>query len=293
METRTLGPGLEVSALGLGCMGMSPATARPGPPRRHRPDPGRGRARRHVLRHRRGLRAVRQRGARRRGPRPGPRPGRHRHQVRLRLRRRRPPDRPVQPARAHQAGRRRVAAPARTDVIDLSTSTASTPTCPIEDVAGAVGELIEAGKVRHFGMSEAARRPSAAPTPSTPSPPCRASTRCGPGPRRPRCCPRSGARHRLRAVQPARQGLPHRHDRPDHDVRQRRHPQHHPPLHARGPPGQPGPRRPARHGRRAQGRDPGQIALAWLLAQQPWIVPIPGTRRLERLDENIGAADSG
>ena len=35
---------------------------------------------------------------------------------------------------------------------------------------------------------------------------------------------------------------------------------------------------------------PAQIALAWLLAQQPWIVPIPGTRKLTRLDENIGAA---
>lgn len=35
---------------------------------------------------------------------------------------------------------------------------------------------------------------------------------------------------------------------------------------------------------------PGQIALAWLLAQRPWIVPIPGTRRAERLAENIGAA---
>ena len=35
---------------------------------------------------------------------------------------------------------------------------------------------------------------------------------------------------------------------------------------------------------------PAQIALAWLLAQKPWIVPIPGTRRLERLDENNGAA---
>ena len=34
---------------------------------------------------------------------------------------------------------------------------------------------------------------------------------------------------------------------------------------------------------------PAQIALAWLLAQKPWIVPIPGTRKLERLDENIGA----
>jgi aryl-alcohol dehydrogenase-like predicted oxidoreductase len=36
---------------------------------------------------------------------------------------------------------------------------------------------------------------------------------------------------------------------------------------------------------------PAQIALAWLLAQKPWIVPIPGTRKLSRLDENIGAVD--
>jgi aryl-alcohol dehydrogenase-like predicted oxidoreductase len=36
---------------------------------------------------------------------------------------------------------------------------------------------------------------------------------------------------------------------------------------------------------------PAQIALAWLLAQKPWIVPIPGTRKLHRLDENLGAAD--
>jgi len=35
---------------------------------------------------------------------------------------------------------------------------------------------------------------------------------------------------------------------------------------------------------------PGQVALAWLLAQKPWIVPIPGTRRPERLEENVGAA---
>jgi len=34
---------------------------------------------------------------------------------------------------------------------------------------------------------------------------------------------------------------------------------------------------------------PAQIALAWLLAQKPWIVPIPGSRKLERLDENLGA----
>lgn len=36
---------------------------------------------------------------------------------------------------------------------------------------------------------------------------------------------------------------------------------------------------------------PGQIALAWVLAQKPWMVPIPGTTKLGRLDENLGAAD--
>ncbi|MCU0489160.1 MAG: aldo/keto reductase [Anaerolineales bacterium] len=36
---------------------------------------------------------------------------------------------------------------------------------------------------------------------------------------------------------------------------------------------------------------PAQVALAWLLAQKPWIVPIPGSRKLHRLDENLGALD--
>ena len=40
----------------------------------------------------------------------------------------------------------------------------------------------------------------------------------------------------------------------------------------------------------AKGATPAQIALAWLLAQKPWIVPIPGSRRIERLEENLGAA---
>jgi aryl-alcohol dehydrogenase-like predicted oxidoreductase len=38
-----------------------------------------------------------------------------------------------------------------------------------------------------------------------------------------------------------------------------------------------------------KGATPAQIALAWLIAQKPWIIPIPGSRKLERLDENIGA----
>jgi pyridoxine 4-dehydrogenase len=41
---------------------------------------------------------------------------------------------------------------------------------------------------------------------------------------------------------------------------------------------------------RAKGVTPAQIALAWLLAQKPWIVPIPGTTKLHRLQENVGAA---
>ena len=40
-----------------------------------------------------------------------------------------------------------------------------------------------------------------------------------------------------------------------------------------------------------KGATPAQIALAWLLAQKPWIVPIPGTTKLHRLEENLGAAD--
>ncbi len=36
---------------------------------------------------------------------------------------------------------------------------------------------------------------------------------------------------------------------------------------------------------------PAQLAIAWLLAKKPWIVPIPGSRQIERLDENLGAAD--
>ena len=36
---------------------------------------------------------------------------------------------------------------------------------------------------------------------------------------------------------------------------------------------------------------PAQLALAWLLAQKPWIVPIPGTTKLHRLEENLGAAN--
>jgi aryl-alcohol dehydrogenase-like predicted oxidoreductase len=38
-----------------------------------------------------------------------------------------------------------------------------------------------------------------------------------------------------------------------------------------------------------KGATPAQVALAWLLAKKPWIVPIPGTTKLNRLEENLGA----
>jgi aryl-alcohol dehydrogenase-like predicted oxidoreductase len=44
-----------------------------------------------------------------------------------------------------------------------------------------------------------------------------------------------------------------------------------------------------RHFAAQKNATPAQIALAWLLSQKPWIVPIPGTTKLHRLEENIGA----
>jgi len=42
-----------------------------------------------------------------------------------------------------------------------------------------------------------------------------------------------------------------------------------------------------------KGATPAQLALAWVLAQRPWIVPIPGTTKLHRLEENLGAVEVG
>ena len=119
------------------------------------PAPRRGRARRDVLRHRAGLRAVHERGARRRSARARPRAGRDRDEVRIR------PARTVRAAASTAARRRSSAASKarcrrlRTDTIDLLYQHRVDPNVPIEDVAGTVKELIDAGKVRHFGLSEA------------------------------------------------------------------------------------------------------------------------------------------
>jgi aryl-alcohol dehydrogenase-like predicted oxidoreductase len=101
----------------------------------------------------------------------------------------------------------------RVETIDLYYQHRVDPEVRIEDVAGAVTELIEAGKVKHFGMSEAAagtiRRAHAA------QPVTAVQNEYSLWWRRPEeevlaACEELG--HRSRALQPARQGLPHRHD---------------------------------------------------------------------------------
>ncbi len=198
------------------------------------------RPRRHLLRHGRGLRPVHERGAGGRGARPGPRPGRDRHQVRLRPQRARQPSREgglEQPARAHQAGRRGVAqaAACRDDRPLLSA-----PRRPRRAHRGrrGGGEGADPG-----GQGQALRPlrggraddPPRARGPAGRRAPERilavvAATRGRGDP------DARGARHRLRAVQPARQGLPHRQDRREHDLRQLRLPQHPAALHAGGDP---------------------------------------------------------
>jgi aryl-alcohol dehydrogenase-like predicted oxidoreductase len=133
-----------------------------------------------------------------------------------------------------------------TDRIDLLYQHRVDPNVPIEDVAGTVKELIADGKVRYFGLSEAS-----------------ASTI-----------------RRAYAVQPVAARFE------SSDIRSRFPRFTTEALKANQPLvdllNEIASRKQA---------TPAQIALAWLLAQKPWIVPIPGTRKLHRLDENLGAAD--
>lgn len=123
------------------------------------------------------------------------------------------------------------------------------PDVPIEEVAGTVKDLIAEGKVRHFGLSEAgaqtirrARRPGCHRGPERVlAVVARAGERGAPG------LPRAG--HRLRALQPARAGLPHRCHRRAHHLRQRRQPQRAAALHCRSAQGEPGSYRPSPYDR--------------------------------------------
>jgi len=194
--------------------------------------------------------------------------------------------RPEQIRRVAEASLKRL----RTDVIDLFYQHRVDPEVPIEDVAGSVGELVQQGKVRHFGLSEASaptiRRahaefpvtavqseyslwtrdpePEVLPTlaelgigfvPFSPlgkgflTGSVNKASQFGAGDVR-STIPRFSEENRA-----ANQALV------DHVAQL------------------------------AASRDasPGQVALAWLLARQPWIVPIPGTRRTSRIAENAAA----
>ena len=194
--------------------------------------------------------------------------------------------RPEQIRRVADASLRRL----RTDVIDLFYRHRVDPHVPVEDVAGAVKELVEAGKVRRFGLSEAGAatiRRAHAVHPVTavqseyslwtrdPEPevlPTLAELGIGFVPFSP-----LGKGFLTGTVDPGTSFAPG-------DIRATipRFAQDNLAANVAL----------VEHVRRladAKGVTPGQVALGWLLAQQPWIVPIPGTRRLERVEENVGS----
>jgi aryl-alcohol dehydrogenase-like predicted oxidoreductase len=175
--------------------------------------------------------------------------------------------------------------------IDLLYQHRADPDVPIEDVVGGVGALAAAAKVKHFGLTEAGvgtiRRAHAV-HPRHPRAERALAVVARAGGRDPAAA--GGARRAVRAVQPARKGVP---DRPVDD----------------STPSGAGDLRatfPRVTADAARGHQPlvdslagiaeakhatvAQVALARLLAHKPWIVPIPGTRRIEQLEENLGAA---
>src|SRR3954470_1419453 len=181
----------------------------------------------------------------------------------------------------------------KVEAIDLYYQHRVDPDVPIEDVAGAVKELIQAGKVKHFGLSEAAagtiRRAHAV------QPVTAVQSEYSLWWRRPEqevlpACEELGIGFvpysplgrgfltgTVTAATTFEQGNDARSTIPRFAPEALRHNQAVVDLLATIA--------------RRKGATPGQIALAWLLARKPWIVPIPGTRRLDRLEENIGAVD--
>jgi len=177
------------------------------------------------------------------------------------------------------------------ETIDLLYQHRVDPEVPIEDVAGTVKDLIQEGKVTHFGLSEAAvqtiRRAHAVQPVAALQNEYSLWTR-DPEPEVLPLCEELGIG--FVPWSPLGQGFltgkidaATQFDSSDFRAR-------FPRFTAE-----------ARHANRAmvdllqviarrKGATPAQIALAWLLAQKPWIVPIPGTTKLHRLDENLGAA---
>jgi aryl-alcohol dehydrogenase-like predicted oxidoreductase len=178
----------------------------------------------------------------------------------------------------------------RTDVIDLFYQHRVDPDVPIEDVAGAVKELIQAGKVKHFGLSEAGvqtiRRAHAV------QPVAAVQNEYSLWFRR----PEEGLLQTLEELgiglvpySPLGKGFltGKMDEKTTFDSTD---------FRSTLPRFTPEALKANQAlvdllGRIATEKNatPAQIALAWLLARKPWIVPIPGTTKLERLDENIGA----
>jgi aryl-alcohol dehydrogenase-like predicted oxidoreductase len=178
----------------------------------------------------------------------------------------------------------------RTDVIDLFYQHRVDPDVPIEDVAGTVGELVAAGKVRAFGLSEAGaatiRRAHAVHPVTAVQSEYSLWTRDPEAEVLPVCAelgigfvPFSplGKGFLTGTVSTATEFA-------EGDIRRRV-----PRFEAENLAANEALLTRVRELANARDASPGQIALAWLLAQQPWIVPIPGTRRIERVRENAGA----
>jgi aryl-alcohol dehydrogenase-like predicted oxidoreductase len=293
MESRTLGQGLQVSALGLGCMGMSQS---------YGPNPGDRAAMIGVIR------GAVERGitffdtAEVYGPYVNEElvgealaPVRDQVVIATKFGHDIVDGTPVGTSSRPEVVQRAVEGSLRRldlDTIELYYQHRVDPDVPIEDVAGTVKELIQAGKVRHFGMSEAAattirRAHAVQPVTAVQSEyslwlrtqeaevlPTLEELGIGFVPFSPLGkgfltgtidTGTTFAAGDIRALIP----------RFDEDARRANQEL----VDLLG-------RVAAR-----KNSTPAQIALAWLLAQKPWIVPIPGTRRRERLDENIGAVD--
>ncbi|HEX6887817.1 MAG TPA: aldo/keto reductase [Candidatus Nanopelagicales bacterium] len=180
------------------------------------------------------------------------------------------------------------------EVIDLFYQHRVDPDVPIEEVAGAVGELVAAGVVRHFGLSEAGaatiRRAHAVHPVSAVQSEYSLWTR-DPEPEVLPTCAELGIG--FVPFSPLGKGfltgtVAAGTQFAEGDIRRRV-----PRFEAENLAANQALVDRVRALAAAKAVSPGQVALAWLLAQQPWIVPIPGTRRLERVQENAGATAVG
>jgi aryl-alcohol dehydrogenase-like predicted oxidoreductase len=180
------------------------------------------------------------------------------------------------------------------DVLDLFYQHRVDPEVPIEEVAGAVGELVAEGIVRHFGLSEAGaatiRRAHAVHPVSAVQSEYSLWTR-DPEPEVLPTCAELGIG--FVPFSPLGKGfltgtVAAGTQFAEGDIRRRV-----PRFEAENLAANQALVDRVRALAAAKAASPGQVALAWLLAQQPWIVPIPGTRRLERVQENAGATAVG